>query len=121
MESNNKNAYHKIIMVLLLSILSHGCALNEAYLRGDQAFDDYVSEGREKLWEMRKFMGKSRQEVEAAFGKPTGVSSPAMYRKVQYDEEIYYKYDKDPLPLSYNEHYMSFYLNDGKVVAVDAL
>ena len=120
MELNKKNAFHKIIALFFILSSNPGCALNEAYLRGDQGFDDYVSEGREKLREMRKFMGKSRQDVEAAFGKPTGVSSPAMYRKVKYHEEIYYKYDKDPLPFSYNEHCMSFYLNDGKVVAVDA-
>ncbi len=111
------------VLIFLFIFFLGGCGLtgNLVDWKGQKAFEDYIAEGQEKLSEMRDFIGKSHDDVLKAFGRPTDIISPAWFQKIRYDEEWYYKYDKG-IPLLFpNEHTMSFYFNQGKVVFVDAL
>lgn len=110
-------------LVLTSVFILCGCGLTGNLIdwKGDRELDEYVAGRQRILSALQQYIGKTSEDIKEDMGEPKIISYRRKFNNVDYEERWDYMYHKG-IPLINSEGCMvSFFLNHGKVSAVDVL
>lgn len=118
----NYRIIYLVMLLIFVSIIS-GCFVN----LNNESLDEYSRKVGLTMATLVTYIGKSKEDVRRDFGEPTEVRHESgmiathyEVEKVPFDELWYYIYRKGIPGINAEGSTKRFFLNQGKVVSVDA-